>query len=87
MSAISPNTKTTTTNILEQIMNKQMESKSVLRDGLNMPMRVQHITCSGSAFLKSFQEYLKPIFLVLKNSDLHIYQDLESETHMEMHVL
>ena len=69
------------------IKKKNSEAKSVILDGLNMPSRIQNITCSSSAYLKSFQGYQKPIFLVLKNSDLHMYQDMESESHMEMHVL
>ena len=27
------------------------------------------------------------MFLVLTNADLYMYQDIDSETHMEMHVL
>ena len=56
-------------------------------DGFQVPMKLQKVTISGAAYIKSVQGYFKPTLVVLTNSELYIYADVDSSKHSEMFVM
>lgn len=50
-------------------------------------MKLEKETLSGAAYIRSVQGYYKPTLVVLTNSELYIYGDVDSNKHSEMFVL
>jgi len=50
-------------------------------------MKLEKVAISGAAYIRSVQGYYKPTLVVLTNSELYIYGDVDSNKHSEMFVL
>lgn len=50
-------------------------------------MKLEKVTISGAAYIRSVQGYYKPTLVVLTNSELYIYADVDSSKHSEMFVM
>ena len=65
----------------------KLTTKTAVLDGFQVPMKLEKVTISGAAYIRSVQGYYKPTLVVLTNSELYIYADVDSSKHSEMFVM